>query len=69
MLEKIDLNRTVDKETYQAAMKAAGEKLGFLQRECRSAGIPVILVFEGMGCSGKRHPDQPSDPEPGSKRL
>ena len=38
MLEKIDLNRTVDKETYQAAMKAAGEKLGFLQRECRSAG-------------------------------
>ena len=53
MLEKIDLNRTVDKETYQAAMKAAGEKLGFLQRECRSAGIPVILVFEGMGAAGK----------------
>ena len=53
MLEKIDLNRTVDKETYLAAMKAAGEKLGFLQRECRSAGIPVILVFEGMGAAGK----------------
>lgn len=40
MLEKIDLNRTVDKETYQAAMKAAGEKLGFCSGSAGARGSP-----------------------------
>ena len=53
MLEKIDLSKTVDKETYQAVKEQMGARLGLLQRECRAAGIPVILVFEGMGAAGK----------------
>ncbi len=53
MLEKIDLSKTADKETYQAAKEQMGAKLGFLQRECRAAKIPVIMVFEGMGAAGK----------------
>ena len=34
-------------------MEEAGEKLGLLQRELKAAGIPVIVVFEGMGAAGK----------------
>ena len=53
MLEKIDLSKKVYKETYRRVMDEAEEKLGLLQRECKDAGIPVILVFEGMGAAGK----------------
>ena len=53
MLEKIDLSKEVDKKTYRRVMDEAEEKLGLLQRECKDAGIPVILVFEGMGAAGK----------------
>ena len=53
MLEKIDLGKKVDKKTYRKVMDEAEEKLGLLQRECKEAGIPVILVFEGMGAAGK----------------
>ncbi len=53
MLEKIDLSKKVDKKTYRRVMDEAEEKLGILQRECKDAGIPVILVFEGMGAAGK----------------
>ena len=41
------------KKTYRRVMDEAEEKLGLLQRECKDAGIPVILVFEGMGAAGK----------------
>ena len=53
MLEKIDLSKKVDKKTYRRVMDEAEEKLGLWQRECKDAGIPVILVFEGMGAAGK----------------
>lgn len=53
MLEKIDLSKKVDKKTYRRVMDEAEEKLGLLQRECKDAGVPVILVFEGMGAAGK----------------
>ncbi len=53
MLEKIDLSKTVDKETYKQVMEAEGERLGRLQRECKAAGIPVMIVFEGLGAAGK----------------
>ena len=53
MLEKIDLSKKFDKKTYLRVMDEAEEKLGLLQRECKDAGIPVILVFEGMGAAGK----------------
>lgn len=53
MLEKIDLLKKIDKESYKRIMKEQGEKLGLLQRRCKEAGIPVMIVFEGMGASGK----------------
>ena len=53
MLEKIDLNKTVDKKSYRKVMDEASQKLGLLQRECKAAGIPVMIVFEGMGAAGK----------------
>ena len=53
MLEKFDLSKKVDKKTYRRVMDEAEEKLGLVQRECKDAGIPVILVFEGMGAAGK----------------
>mgnify|MGYP000447080732 CR=1 FL=1 len=69
MLEKIDLNKTVDKKSYRRVMDEASRKLGLLQRECKAAGIPVMIVFEGMGAAGKGGPDQPADPVPGPKRI
>ncbi|MDK2967572.1 MULTISPECIES: polyphosphate:AMP phosphotransferase [Lacrimispora] len=53
MLEKIDLSKNIDKETYKKIKKEQSEKLGQLQRQCKEAGIPVMIVFEGMGASGK----------------
>lgn len=53
MLEKIDLSKSVDKEIYKKVMKEESEKLGLLQRECKAAGIPVIIVMEGLGAAGK----------------
>lgn len=53
MLEKIDLSKKMDKDTYKKVIKEQGEKLGLLQRKLREAGIPVMIVFEGMGAAGK----------------
>ena len=53
MLEKIDLSVTVEKETYKAAVEEIGARLGVLQRSLKAAGIPVIILFEGMGAAGK----------------
>ena len=53
MLEKIDLSVTVEKETYKAAVEENGARLGVLQRSLKAAGIPVIILFEGMGAAGK----------------
>lgn len=53
MLEKIDLSRTVEKEVYRQAQKEYGAKLGQLQRRLKEAGIPVVILFEGMGAAGK----------------
>lgn len=53
MLEKIDLSKKVDKETYKQVMKEESGRLGKLQRECKDAQIPVMIVFEGVGAAGK----------------
>lgn len=53
MLEKIDLSKNVDRKTYKQIVREEGERLGLLQRECEAAGIPVMIVFEGMGAAGK----------------
>ena len=69
MLEKIDLNKKVDKKNYKEAMDKAGERLGLLQRECKAEGIPVMIVFEGMGAAGKGVQNQPADSGHGSQRV
>lgn len=53
MLEKIDLSKKMDKETYKQVTGEQSERLGLLQRKLREAGIPVMIVFEGMGAAGK----------------
>ncbi len=53
MLEKVDLKKTVDKETYKRESAQLGERLALLQRECKAEKIPVMIVFEGEGAAGK----------------
>lgn len=53
MLEKIDLDRKMKKKEYKAYMDDLQPRLAYLQRECRDAKIPVIIVFEGLGAAGK----------------
>ena len=53
MLEKVDLQKKVDKETYRQVSAELGERLGVLQRKCRSEEIPIMIVFEGLGAAGK----------------
>lgn len=53
MLEKIDLSRSVEKEVYKQFQNEQGTRLGKLQRALKEAGVPVIVLFEGMGAAGK----------------
>ena len=53
MLEKIDLTKKLDKEEYEKRMDELEPRLGRLQRECRERKLPVMIVFEGYGASGK----------------
>lgn len=53
MLEKIDLSKKTDKDTFKQLIKEQSGRLGLLQRKLRDAGIPVMIVFEGMGAAGK----------------
>lgn len=53
MLENMDLNRTLDKEQYQQTRDEIGARLGALQRACKDAGIPVLILFEGVPAAGK----------------
>lgn len=53
MLEKVDLNKTVDKETFKKESEALWERLGLLQRQLRTDKIPVMIVFEGLSAAGK----------------
>ena len=53
MLDQIDVNKTVDKETYRAARENLGAELGKLQRELKEEKIPVMIVFDGLDAAGK----------------
>lgn len=53
MLEKIDLSRTVKKEVYKQGLKEKSAELGLLQRSLKAAGVPVIILFEGLDAAGK----------------
>ena len=53
MLEKVDLTKKLSKEEYKEKMPHLEAELGRLQRECKALGIPIMIVFEGFGASGK----------------
>ncbi len=53
MLEKLNMDRVLEKEQYKEKKERLGEELAVLQRTCKELGIPVMIVFEGLGASGK----------------
>ena len=57
MLEKVDLNKSVDKENYKKLREEMDVKLGELQRACKEEKIPVVIVFDGFGAGGKGSTD------------
>lgn len=53
MLETLDLDKHLSKKEFRNLSEKCQIRLGVLQREFRDHGIPVILIFEGLGASGK----------------
>lgn len=53
MLEKIDLEKSISKEEYVESIDILRDKLSLLQQEIKKNKIPVIILFEGWGASGK----------------
>ena len=53
MLEKVDLQKKLEKEEYRKRMDELAPRLGRLQRECQKWKIPVMIAFEGYGAAGK----------------
>jgi len=53
MLEKIDLSKKMKKKEYNELMDVLEPRLSELQRKSRVLGIPVVILFEGLGASGK----------------
>lgn len=53
MLEEADTSLKARKADYKALITDLEYRLGELQREARSLGIPIIILFEGWGASGK----------------
>lgn len=53
MLEKLDLTKSLGKSEYKEKMPGLKARLGRLQRVCTERHIPVMIVFEGYGASGK----------------
>ena len=53
MLEKVDLDKSLSKEAYKRRLPALQDRLYDLQRRMFTAGVPVIIVFEGWAEAGK----------------
>ena len=53
MLREVDLNKNLTKKEYKEMMDKLVPKFAALQREARAKGLPVMVVFEGWGASGK----------------
>lgn len=53
MLEKIDLSKKISKGESKVLMDQLTMQLSLLQRELGKRHIPVMIVFEGFGSSGK----------------
>ncbi len=53
MLEKVELDKNMGKKEYKSLMENLQPRLALAQRKCKELGIPVMVVFEGMGAAGK----------------
>lgn len=53
MLEQVDLSLSLKKSEFNRLVEPLGHRLLELQRHCRAAGIPVVVVFEGWDAAGK----------------
>jgi len=53
VLDKIDLNRKIDKGTYQRIMPELENRLFDVQKASWDARIPVVILFEGWDAAGK----------------
>lgn len=53
MIEKIDLSKKLSKKEFHFIEEEWALKLQYLQRTCKDMGIPVLILFEGWGASGK----------------
>lgn len=53
MLEQIDLTKKLSKKEYRKLIGDLNSKLSFLQRECKDLKKPIVILFEGLGASGK----------------
>ncbi len=53
MLDKIDLAKKIGKDEYKKLEEELVPRIQLAQRRCKALGIPVMIVFEGWGASGK----------------
>jgi len=53
MLERLDLSRKLPKRDYKAVKDELALEMGALQRQAKEQGLPVVILFEGWGASGK----------------
>jgi len=53
MLSDINLQVSLDKKDYKSSLREMEVTLGRLQQTLRETEIPVIILFEGWGASGK----------------
>jgi polyphosphate kinase 2 (PPK2 family) len=53
MLEKIDLQKKITEDSYKRKIPALRGRLYQLQKLCWDARLPVVIVLEGWGASGR----------------
>ena len=53
MLDNLDLDVSLDKETYDAKIEVLMKQLRSLQLACREKKLPAIIVLEGWAAAGK----------------
>jgi AMP-polyphosphate phosphotransferase len=53
MLDTLDLNLSLDKETYRQQLEVLSRRLHTLQTACWEKQLPVVLVLEGWAAAGK----------------
>jgi polyphosphate:AMP phosphotransferase len=52
LLDKLDLTKSLTEDEYEEIVLPLKNKLARLQRDAREAGIPVMVIFEGLNTIG-----------------